>query len=382
MQRTITLLIAAVLILVTVGLVMLASASMVKGAADESFRNDPAYFVKRQGVWMALALVAAGVCARFDLRWMKKAALPLAAACAVLLVLVRIPGIGTEIKGSWRWLRFGPLTVQPSEFAKVGIILASAWWISRRRRYMDSFRRGILIPILGLGLFAGLLLAEPDFGTTVLVGLTVLALLYAGGARPLYLAGFSAAGASVFGLLLALNPNRMRRIIAFLDPEKYVQDSAWQLINALDAFASGGLQGAGLGNSIQKYHYLPEAHTDFILPIIGEELGLFASLSVLLLFAVIFICGLRIARQASDDFGRFAALGITLMISLQAMINLAVVTGSMPTKGIALPFISYGGSSLLVSSAMIGILINIAHSARNPREKQRTALFKDKRRTA
>jgi cell division protein FtsW len=270
MQRTITLLTAAVLILATIGLVMLASASMVKGAAEESFNNNPAYFVHRQGVWMALALGVAVFCARFNLRWMKAAALPLAAMCVVLLVLVRIPGIGMEVKGSWRWLHFGPFRAQPSEFAKIGIILASAWWISRRRRYMDTFRRGILVPMLGLGLFAGLLLVEPDFGTTVLVGLTVLMLLYAGGARPFYLIAFSAFGTSVFGLLLALNPNRMHRIIAFMNPEKYVQGSAWQLVNALDAFASGGLQGVGLGNSIQKYHYLPEAHTDFILPIIGE----------------------------------------------------------------------------------------------------------------
>jgi cell division protein FtsW len=382
MQRTITLLIAAVLILVTVGLIMLASASMVKGAAEELFRNDPAYFVKRQGLWMALALAAAAIGSRMDLRWLKAAALPLAGACVILLVLVRIPGIGTEIKGSWRWLRVGPLTVQPSEFAKVGMILAAAWWIARRRRYMDTFRRGILIPVLGLGLFAGLLLIEPDFGTTVLFGLVGIALLFAGGARFTYLAGFTAAGASAFGLLLALNPNRMRRVAAFLDPVSHAQGSGWQLLNAWDAFGAGGLRGTGLGNSIQKYHYLPEAHTDFILPIIGEELGLVATLAVLLLFAVIFICGLRIASHASDDFGRFTALGITLMITLQALINLAVVTGSMPTKGIALPFISYGGSSLLVSATMIGILINIAHAARNPKEKKRTALFKDKRRTA
>lgn len=382
MQRTITVLIAAVLILVTIGVILLASASMVKGASEEQFRNDPAYFVKRQGVWMVLALIASVVCARMDLRWMRTAALPAAAICAFSLLLVRIPGIGSEIKGSWRWLHLGPLTVQPSEFAKVGIILATAWWIARRRRYMHTFLRGILVPMAGLGLFAGLLIIEPDFGTTLLVAFVVLAMLYIGGAAPRYLFGFSATGAALFLMFVAHNANRMRRIFAFIDPEKYAQEEAWQLINGLNAFAAGGVHGVGLGNSIQKFHYLPEAHTDFILPIIGEEFGLIATLSVLLLFVVVFICGLRISSRASDDFGRFTALGCTLMITFQALINLAVVTGSMPTKGLALPFISYGGSSLLISSIMIGILINVAHTARNPKEKKRTALFKDKRRRA
>jgi len=247
---------------------------------------------------------------------------------------------------------------------------------------MYTFLRGVLVPVLGLGFFAVLLMAEPDFGTTVLISLVIVALLYVGGARVSYLLGFGAAGVGLFGLMLLQNANRMRRIFAFLDPEKYAQAEAWQLINALNAFAAGGRWGTGLGNSIQKYHYLPEAHTDFIFPIIGEELGLIATFLVLLLFVFIFFCGLRIASRAADDFGRFSALGITLMITLQAIINLAVVTGSMPTKGLALPFISYGGSSLLASAVMIGILINVAHTARSPSAKKRTALFKDRRRKA
>jgi cell division protein FtsW len=183
-------------------------------------------------------------------------------------------------------------------------------------------------------------------------------------------------------VLLWLDDVRRERLLAFLDPEKYAQEQAWQLINAKTAFASGGLWGTGLGNSIQKQFYLPEAHTDFIFPIIGEELGIIATFCVLLLFVVIFICGLRIASHANDDFGRFTALGITLLITFQAIINLAVVTGLMPTKGIALPFISYGGSSLLVCFAMIGLLVNVAHTARSPRAKKKTALFKDKKRKA
>lgn len=376
MQRTISILIAAVLILVTIGVVMLFSASMVRQI------NDSAYFVKRQVIWMVLSLITVAVCARMDLRWMRMAALPLAAVCVVFLVLVRIPGIGTNINGSWRWFCFGPINLQPSEFAKIGVILAFSWWISRRRRYMHTFRRGLLPPLAALGVFAVLLLAEPDFGTTILVGMVSLVLLYTGGVRPFHLFGFAGIGLAGLGVLLFHNENRMRRIFAFLDPEKYAQGEAWQLINGLNAFASGGASGVGLGNSIQKYHYLPEAHTDFILPIIGEELGLAATIIVLILFVVIFICGLRIAARASDDFGRFTALGCTMMITFQAIINMAVVTGCMPTKGLALPFISYGGSSLLVSAAMIGMMINVAHTALDPKQKKRIALFKDRRRTA
>ncbi len=372
-------LIAAVLILMTVGVIMMFSASLVRG---QSSYGTTEYFLFRQLIWLTLSLMAAIFCARIDLAFLRKVALPVAAICVISLILVRIPGIGHEINGSWRWLRLGPLTIQPSEFSKIGVILAAAWWISRRRRYMKTLQRGSLVPILGLGLFAGLLMVEPDFGTTMLIGMVVLTLLYIGGARPAHLISFTAAGAGAFGLLLLFNANRMRRIVAFLDPEKYSQAEAWQLVNALNAFASGGRWGTGLGNSIQKQFYLPEAHTDFIFPIIGEELGLVATFSVLLLFVVIFICGLRIADRAHDDFGRFTALGITLMITLQALINLAVVTGSVPTKGLALPFISYGGSSLLACSAMIGFLVNVAHTARSPKSKKKTALFKDKKRKA
>jgi len=379
MQRTLSVLIAAVLILVTIGVVMLFSASMVRG---DSQYDSAEYFLYRQLIWLALSLIAAASCARLDFRWIRLAALPLAGVCLLLLVLVRIPGIGSCINGSWRWLRFGPLTLQPSEFSKIGLILAFSWWISRRRRYMHTFKRGLLPPLAVLGVFAVLLLAEPDFGTTILVGLVTMTLLYIGGVRPFHLFGFAGAGLGALAVLLLHNENRMRRIFAFLDPEKYAQGEAWQLINGLNALASGGAYGVGLGNSIQKYHYLPEAHTDFILPIIGEELGLAATIAVLILFVIVFICGLRIAARASDDFGRFTALGCTLMITFQATINLAVVTGCMPTKGLALPFISYGGSSLLVSAAMIGLLINVAHTARDPKVKTRTALFKDRRREA
>jgi len=371
-RRTIHMLIGAVLILMTIGIVMMFSASLVRGTETE-------FFLKRQLMWLILSLVGAIVCARIDLAFLRKMALPAAAVCVLLLVLVLTED---PVKGSRRWIHILGMNIQPSEFSKIGILLASAWWISCRRRYMHTFKRGLMVPVLGLGVFAGLLLLEPDFGTTLLVGMVVVILLYIGGARLSWLMGFVVSGVAAFALMLAFNPNRKGRILAFLNPEMHAQDGAYQLLNARSAFAAGGPWGTGLGNSIQKLSYLPEAHTDFIFPIIGEELGLIATTLILILFMVIFFCGLRIARYASDDFGRFTALGITFIITLQALINLAVVTGSIPTKGIALPFISYGGSSLLVCSAMIGLLVNVAHTARSPKSKKKTALFKDKRRKA
>jgi cell division protein FtsW len=378
MRRTILILICAVLILTTLGLVMLYSSSMVRGGSQY---DNAEHFIARQLIWLSVSLMAGIVCARIDLRWVRTKALPLAGLCVLLLILVRIPGFGFRINGSWRWLRLGSLTLQPSEFAKIGLILVMAWWIAPRQRYMNNFKRGLL-PALGvLGLFCGLLMIEPDLGTTTLFGAVALSLLLAGGARWTHLLGFAGAGAGALTVFVLNDPNRLGRIMAFRDPVKYAQGAAWQLSKGLDAFASGGAFGSGLGNSIQKYYYLPESHTDFILPIIGEESGLGGSLIVLILFFILFICGMRIAVNASDSFGRFTALGITLMITVQALINMAVVTGLAPTKGLALPFISYGGSSLLVSSAMVGLLINVAYEVLDPKVKARQALFKDRCRT-
>lgn len=374
MRKTLSLFIAIVLILVTLGVLILASASSTE-------REDAGYFVKRQLIWLALAFCAAAAAARFDYRHYRKLAVPLALFAVMLLVCVRVPGIGSKINGSWRWLRFGPLTVQPSEISKLAVIMLFAWWIARNQRRIDELKRGVLIPFAMLGAFSVLLLVEPDFGTTMLVASVAVGMMFLGGTPlgPLLLTGL--AGLTGVLILIFLNDNRMGRIMAFLDPQKYSNDEAWQLINALRGFAGGELWGVGFGNSIQKYDYLPEAHTDFIFPIIGEELGLIATLLVVLMFAVLFVFGLKIAYSARDDFGRMIALGITLMITFQSLINFAVVTGCVPTKGLALPFISYGGSSLVISGVMIGILINIAHSGSRPASTASNNLFKDRARS-
>ena len=373
MHRTISLFIAIVLILVTLGVLVLASASSVK-------YDNASYFWVRQLIWLALSFCAAAVAARFDYHYYEKLVIPVAVVSLLLLLLVRIPGIGSNINGSWRWIRLGPVNIQPSEIAKISVILLFAWWLARNQRRIDEFKRGILIPFGMLGCFALLIVVEPDFGTTMLVSSVAVCMMFLGGVSiaPLLITGL----VGLLGVLILIfqNPERMSRILAFLDPQKYEQDKAWQLINSLRAFAGGNMKGVGFGNSMQKYYYLPEAHTDFIFPIIGEELGLVASLTVVAMYLLLFVFGLRIAINARDDFGRLLAYGITLMVTLQALINFAVVTGCVPTKGLALPFISYGGSSLVISGVMIGMLINVAHaSIKSPAKSSRNP-FKDRAR--
>jgi len=353
---------------------------LILASASSAKYDDASYFVRRQLIWLALSFMAAAVAARFDYRHYQKLVIPLAAGSVILLVLVRIPGIGTMINGSWRWLRIGPLTVQPSEISKLAVIMIFSWWLARHQRRIDELKLGILIPFGLLACFALPIIVEPDFGTTMLVSSVAVSMMFLGGASigPLLITGL----VGLMGVLVLIfqNPERMSRILAFLDPQKYEQDKAWQLINSLRAFAGGNITGVGFGNSMQKYYYLPEAHTDFIFPIIGEELGLIASLIVVLMYVFLFILGIRIALNARDDFGRFLAFGITLMVSIQALINFAVVTGCVPTKGLALPFISYGGSSLLISGVMIGILVNVAHaSIKSPKKSSRNP-FKDRAR--
>ena len=371
MRKTLSLFIAIVLILVTLGILILASASSTE-------HEDAGHFVIRQLKWLAIAICAAAVAARFDYRFYQKLAIPLGVVSVLSLILVRIPGIGSNINGSWRWLKFGSLTVQPSEFSKLAIIMLFAWWIARNQRRIGELKRGILIPFAMLGVFSMLLLVEPDFGTTMLVSSVAVSMMFLGGVSiaPLLLTGLL----GLLGVLIMMfqNPERMSRILAFLDPQKYEQDKAWQLINSMRAFAGGDITGVGFGNSMQKYHYLPEAHTDFIFPIIGEELGLIAALVVIFMYVILFVLGLRIALNARDDFGRLLAFGITLMITIQALINFAVVTGCVPTKGLALPFISYGGSSLLISGVMIGILVNVARASIKSPKKTSINPFKDR----
>lgn len=375
MRKTASILVGLVALIAVTGAIMLASASEVQG---EARYHNAGFFVLRQLVWLTLAGLACWGASRLDYHRLRWAAVPLVAVTAVLLILCLVPGVGLKINGSRRWLTAGIANFQPSELAKIAVIVFLAWWMKRAERRVATLRDGVLIPFTVLGILLGLIFIEPDYGTTMLIASVGMAILFLGGTRVGYLALIATGGACLFAYAVMREPEHMRRILAFLNPERYAEDEAFQLIQGLYAFVLGGAGGAGYGQSIQKLHYLPEAHTDFILPIVGEEIGLAGTLGYLLGYVGIFICGLLIVLRAPDLFGRLLAFGITLMLTLQAMINIGVVTGCLPTKGLALPFISYGGSSLLISGAMVGILVNIARHAGGGVADDHTKLIKDR----
>jgi len=369
MRRAATLMIAIVLVLIALGIVMLYSTSSARSAV-------PYFYLRRQFLWLLLAIIAGTVVAKFDYHHWRRLAIPLVILTIVLLVLVFLPGVGGKVKGSYRWLRLGPIRFQPSELAKLTSIVGMATWMARFGRRSDEFRMGLLYPFIWFGAIIGLVFLEPDFGTTFVTTTVGMAIMFVGGTRISHLLIAAAAGLSGFTVAIMQSAERLGRILAFIWPEKY-PEQAYHLAQSKIAFIMGGLFGVGLGNSMQKRFYLPEAHTDFILSIIAEELGLVAALLVLLLFVGFFICGLTISVRASEPFGRLLGFGITTMICLQAAINVGVVTGCLPTKGLPLPFISYGGSSLVMSVVMSSVLLSIAmHTVED--DGKRTQSIKDR----
>jgi cell division protein FtsW len=293
MWRTATVLISITLGLITLGLIMLASTGAIHG---DALFHDPYFFIKRQVAALLVGLVAACVTARIDYHFWRAAALPLALVVCLLLVLTLIPGIGVSVKGSRRWLDLGPINLQPSELAKLVSVLVVAWWMTRVQRRAADLKVGLLVPGVLLSVLAGLVLKEPDYGTTMLILCAGAATMFVGGTSPGHLAVAGALGLTAgLAVLVMENAERMRRIIAFMNPEDYALDEAYQLLQSKAAFVAGGWSGVGLGHSLQKQFYLPEAHTDFIFAILGEELGLSASLGVAVLFSG--ILHLRPAHQ-------------------------------------------------------------------------------------
>jgi cell division protein FtsW len=356
--RTSAVLVLVVGILCLFGLVMLGSTS---GPQGERLFDNANYFTYRQIAWLVLGGCAAFAAARIDYHVWLRLAWPIFAAALVLLALVYVPGIGLNVKGSSRWIRLPMgLTFQPSEIAKFAAINFLAAWYGTKRRNRTGLKGGIVYPGLMLGAMLALVVFETDFGATLLIGATGGLIMFVAGAPLLYLMLGMAAGATGIAVMIANNRQRMGRIMAFLDPESYAQDEAYQLLNALYAFVAGGASGVGLGKSLQKQFYLPEAHTDFIFAIIGEELGMAATVGIVLLFVVFLVCGLRIAGRAPDVGGRLVVFGVTALVSMQAALNIGVVTGRLPTKGLPLPFISFGGTSLLVLLFMVGVMVNVA----------------------
>lgn len=369
MRRAATLLTCIVLALIAFGIVMLYSTSSARGA-------DPHFYLKRQLAWLMIAVIAGMLVAKIDYHYWYPLAIPVSVVAVILLALVIMPGIRIKINGSYRWLVFGPFRFQPSELGKLAVIIGMSGWMTLFERNNKEFLRGLFYPLLALGLIAGLIFIEPDFGTTFVTVSVGMAIMFTGGTRILYLGVSAFLGLCGFAVAVAQDPVRLARILAFLWPDKY-PDQAYHLGQSKIAFIMGGGLGVGLGNSMQKRLYLPEAHTDFILSIIGEELGFGATFLVLLLFMGIFVCGMTISSRADDLFGRLLAFGLTMMISFQAAINIGVVTGCLPTKGLPLPFISYGGSSMVISVVLIGMLLSVAQYG-NKGEATRGHPIKDK----
>lgn len=353
-------LIAVALGLTILGLVMLYSAGVTA-------RHGPNGLLTRQIMWVSLSLLVGLYAAFMNLDWLKKRIWWIFGICMLSLVLTLIPGIGVKVNGAQRWLGLGPLRIQPSEFAKIGLVFALASYFSSRQREIKSFVHGFVVPSVLIGGLCGLILLQPDFGTCFLCGAVAATMMFQAGTSLRWL--LPAVGLSVFAfsMLVYFDPHRIRRVTSFLDVEANANDSAWQLWQGMLAFGVGGVNGVGLGMGRQQVHFLPEAHTDFILPVIGEELGLVCTLGIVLCFFVMFLGVSWRLRQAPRLYEYLLAMGALLFISLQAIINIGVVTGSMPTKGMSLPFISYGGSNLMVTFIFVGLIINVFRRWDNPK---------------
>ena len=352
----------AALLLVALGLVMVYSASISTAEASRYAGYNPAFFLLRHGVFLALALAAATAVFLVPLRFWQKGAPWIFAGCFVLLVLVLIPGIGREVNGARRWLNLGIATVQPSELMKLAVVLYAADYTVRKHAVLKNFKRGLL-PLLAVMLVvAWLLLREPDFGAFVVVAMTAFGILFLGGMNGRHFSALVVMLAAGFAALVLSSPYRMQRIFGFMDPWSDAFGKGYQLSHALIAFGRGEWLGVGLGASVEKLHYLPEAHTDFLLAVIAEELGLAGVVLVIALFVWVVLCAFAIGRQAAMRERHFAALvaqGIAIWLGFQTLINMGVNMGLLPTKGLTLPLMSFGGSGLIVNCVAIAMLIRI-----------------------
>ncbi|MGE8079301.1 stage V sporulation protein E [Peribacillus loiseleuriae] len=355
-------LIIVTLSLLAIGLIMVYSASAIWAAYK--FDGDSFYFAKRQLLFAGVGVVAMFFIMNVDYWTWRTWAKLIIIVCFVLLLAVLVPGIGVERNGSRSWIGVGAFSIQPSEFMKLAMIAFLAKFLSERQKFITSFKKG-LMPSLGIVFLAfGLIMLQPDLGTgTVMVG-TCVVMIFVSGARVVHFVWLGLLGVAGFVALIASAPYRIKRITSFLDPWADPQNSGFQMIQSFYAIGPGGLFGLGLGQSRQKFFYLPEPQTDFIFAIISEELGFIGGTLVILLFALLLWRGVRIALGAPDLYGSLVAVGIIAMVAIQVMINIGVVTGLMPVTGITLPFLSYGGSSLTLMLIAIGVLLNISRYSR------------------
>ena len=347
----------AAVILLSAGVVMVYSASAI--VAADRFR-DPYFFLKKQVFWALLGAGGLWLALRVDYRRLERFVLPTLIVAAVLLVVVLIPPIGQAINGTRRWIRLGPVSFQPAELAKLALVLYLAAFLARKREALEDFRRGLLPPLLVSGVLAALVLLQPDLGNCVTLVALTFALLFLAGSPVRHLGWALAPAVPLVALAVWVAPYRIRRVTAFIDPWSDPRGSGFQIIQSWLAFGNGGLVGQGIGASRQKLFYLPEAHTDFIFAVVGEELGFLGAVAIVLLFTVLVWRGLRVGLRAPEPFGAYLALGITMLIATQTLVNLGVVTGLLPTKGLPLPFISFGGSALVMTMTSTGMLLNIS----------------------
>jgi len=350
-------------ILICIGIVMIYSASSIY--ALERYK-DSLFFLKRHLSFLVIGIFLAFLVMGIDYKSLKRWARPLIILSTLLLILVLIPGIGREVAGARRWFRFKFISFQPSELANLAMIIYIADFINRKGDTIRTFLKGFLPPMFILGVVSLLILMQPDLGTTLALGIVVFIMLFVAGIRPAYLLSIILLSLPVLYMLIFSVPYRRMRILAFLNPWLDPKGSGFQIIQSQIALGSGGIFGQGLGHSKQKLFYLPAAHTDFIFSIIGEELGLLGTVSIIILFIIFIQHGLKIVKNAPDKFGYFLSLGLILMICLKAVINIGVSCGLLPTKGLPLPFISYGGSSFILDIISVGILINIARTGEYP----------------
>ena len=350
-------------ILICIGIVMIYSASSIY--AWEKYK-DSFFFLKRHLSFLVIGLFLTFLVMSIDYRKFRRFAKPLLIFSLFLLVLVLIPGISREVSGARRWFRYKFISFQPSELAGMAIIIYIADFISRKDKVIKTFLKGFLPPVCVLGLCTLLILLQPDLGTALAIGVVVFIVLLVAGVRASYLLSIILVSLPILYILIFSVPYRKMRILSFLNPWLDPKGSGFQIIQSQIALGSGGIFGVGLGHSKQKLFYLPAAHTDFIFSIIGEELGLIGTLGVIILFMIFIQQGLKIIKHASDKFGYFLSLGLVSMISLKAIINIGVSFGLLPTKGLPLPFISYGGSSLIFDMLSLGLLLNIARTGEYP----------------
>ena len=322
--------------------------------------GDAFHFFKLQLCHIAAGLVVLALLSQLSLRGLRRLVVPLMVVALVMLVALWIPGLGVMRGGARRWLRLGPLLAEPSELAKFAMVFFLADFLSRRQERMNGFASGPLPAFIAVGPLALLILKQPDFGNTVMVVMLLFAMLFAAGARLKHLGAAGGGALAVLALQAVAKPYRMRRLSAFLDPWQTARGAGFQLIQSFIALGAGGGWGVGLGAGRQKMFYLPQAHTDFVFAVVGEEFGLLGAVAVLVLFGTILVRGMRVAHAEPDPFASLLAVGLTALLTLQALVNMAVVIGLVPTKGLPLPFLSYGGTAMVMAMAALGTLLALA----------------------